>query len=79
MAKDGKERLYTQADVDRMIDAAAAPLLEKITQLQAKIARLSRDSRTSSKPPSSDVIKPDSGANVGDSGDSGGLRGIRGA
>lgn len=66
MAKDGKERLYTQADVDRMI----APLLAKIAELEAKIAQLSRDSRTSSKPPSSDVIKPNSGANSGgDAGD----------
>ncbi len=54
MAKDGTERLYTQADVDHMI----TPLLERIAALEAKIARLTRDSRTSSKPPSSDVIKP---------------------
>lgn len=54
MAKDGDDRLYTQADVDRMI----APLLERIAELEAKIARLTRDSRTSSKPPSSDVVKP---------------------
>ena len=47
MAKDGNERLYTQADVDRMIAV-----------LEAKIARLKRDSRTSSKPRSSDVIHP---------------------
>ena len=54
MAKDGDERVYTQADVDRII----APSLERIAALEAKIARLTRDSRTSSKPPSSDVIKP---------------------
>lgn len=54
MAKDGDKRLYTQADVDGMI----ASLLEKIAELEAKIARLMRDSRTSSKPPSSDVVKP---------------------
>lgn len=54
MAKDGDERLYTRAEVDRMI----APLLERIAELEAKIARLTRDSRTSSKPPSSDVVKP---------------------
>jgi len=58
MAKDGKERLYTQSEVDRLIRQAVAPLLEKITELESKFARLTRDSRTSSKPPSSDVIKP---------------------
>ncbi len=55
-----------------MIAEATRPLLEiisqqqaqleqqqtQIEQLEAKIARLTRDSRTSSKPPSSDVIKP---------------------
>lgn len=58
MAKDGKGRLYTQAEVDRLVRQAVAPLLEKIAELEAKIARLTRDSRTSSKPPSSDVVKP---------------------
>lgn len=62
MAKDGKTRLYTQAEVDRLVKQAVAlavgPLLDKIAELEAKIARLTRDSRTSSKPPSSDVIKP---------------------
>lgn len=56
------------------VDRAIAPLLERISQqqtlieqqqeqikqLEAKIARLTRDSRTSSKPPSSDVITPKS-------------------
>ncbi len=48
-----------------MIAEATRPLLEmiaqqqaQIEQLEAKLARLTRDSRTSSKPPSSDVIKP---------------------
>ena len=59
MAKDGKQRLYTQTQVDRMVQQAVAPLLEKIAELEAKIARLTRDSRTSSKPPSTDVVKPE--------------------
>lgn len=62
MAKDGNERLYTQAEVDRLlkqaIEQAVVPLYDKILELEAKIARLTRDSRTSSKPPSSDVVKP---------------------
>ncbi len=62
MAKDGGGRLYTEAEVDqlrrRAVEQAVTPLLERIAGLEAKVARLTRDSRTSSKPPSSDVIKP---------------------
>ncbi|MDP6152058.1 MAG: DUF6444 domain-containing protein, partial [Phycisphaeraceae bacterium] len=60
MAKDGKQRLYTQTQVDRVVEQAVEPLLEKIAELEAKIARLTRDSRTSSKPPSTDVVRPES-------------------
>ena len=60
MAKDGRQRLYTQTQVDRLVQQAVAPLLEKIAELEAKIARLTRDSCTSSKPPSTDVVKPES-------------------
>jgi transposase len=75
MVKDGGERLYTQADVDRMIGAAVAPLLERIAELEAKIARLTRDSRTSSKPPSSDVVKPTPGRTKGKKRKPGGQKG----
>jgi len=65
MAKDGEERLYTQAEVDGLIEAATRPLLElvaglqaRVEQLEAQIARMRKDSSNSSKPPSSDVVKP---------------------
>jgi transposase len=62
MAKDGKSKLYSQAEVDQLVKQAVtlavAPLVARIAELEGKIARLTRDSRTSSKPPSSDVVKP---------------------
>jgi hypothetical protein len=36
-------------------------LEKQITKLEATVARLTRDSSTSSKPPSSDIFKDDSG------------------
>jgi hypothetical protein len=47
-------RLYSQAEVDRLIQVAVreaiAPLLAKIAQLEAELARLKKNSSTSSKP-----------------------------
>ena len=40
------------------IDAATAPLLARIAELEQKIARLEKNSSNSSKPPSSDIVKP---------------------
>ncbi len=65
-------RLFTEQEVAALIEAAVAPLREKIAQLEAQraalqaendrlrseVARLKKNSSTSSKPPSSDIIKP---------------------
>lgn len=62
MGKDANERLYTQKEVGRLIaaavDRATRPLLERIDQLESQIARMRKDSSNSSKPPSSDIVKP---------------------
>ena len=62
MGKDANERLYTEAEVQRLIaaavDRATRPLLDRIEQLETQIARMRKDSSNSSKPPSSDVVKP---------------------
>jgi len=47
-------KLYTEEDVQALL----APLQTKITQLEEMIARLQKNSSNSSKPPSSDIIKP---------------------
>ncbi len=55
-------RVFTRKEVDALIEAAVsratAPLLERIAVLEAEIARLKKNSSTSSKPPSSDLVKP---------------------
>lgn len=59
-------KLYTEKQVQSRIDAAVAeavakttaPLLKKIAELEQKIARLEKNSSNSSKPPSSDIVKP---------------------
>ena len=55
-------KLYTEKQVQARIDAAVAeataPLLKKIAELEQKIARLEKNSSNSSKPPSSDIVKP---------------------
>ncbi len=58
MGKDAKQRLYTEAEVQRLIAVATHPLLDRIEQLEAQIARMRKDSSNSSKPPSSDIVKP---------------------
>ena len=54
--------VYTQRQVDAMIEAAVArataPLLERITALEAELAKAKKNSSNSSKPPSSDLVKP---------------------
>jgi hypothetical protein len=65
-------RLFTRQEVAKLIEAAVAPLRAEMAELNAEIsrlkaevirlqsenARLGKDSSTSSKPPSSDIIKP---------------------
>jgi transposase len=55
-------RVFTRKEVDAMIEAAVvratAPLLERITALEAELAKAKKNSSNSSKPPSSDLVKP---------------------
>jgi len=58
-------RTFTEDEVRELIEAAVAPLLARIAELegevgrlQMEVARLKKDSSTSSKPPSSDIVKP---------------------
>jgi len=57
--------MFTEDEVRELIEAAVAPLRARIAELEAKVAvleaenaRLRKDSSTSSKPPSSDIVKP---------------------
>jgi transposase len=54
----GMARSFTEEDVRRMIGEAVAPLQARIAELESEIARLKKNSTTSAKPPSSDIIKP---------------------
>ena len=55
-------RFYTekqlQARNNAAVAAAVAPLLARIAELEQQIARLKKNSSNSSKPPSSDIVKP---------------------
>jgi transposase len=55
-------RVFTRREVDRMIAEAVAkataPLLERIVALEAELAKAKKNSSNSSKPPSSDMVKP---------------------
>jgi transposase len=55
-------RVFVCKEVDAMIEAAVAkataPLLERIAALQAELAKAKKNSSNSSKPPSSDLVKP---------------------
>jgi transposase len=50
--------LFTEEEVRRRIAEAVTPLEARIAELEAEIARLKKNSLTSSKPPSSDIVKP---------------------
>ena len=54
--KQLRERI--QAAVDAAVASAVAPLLARIAELEQQIARLKKNSSNSSKPPSSDIVKP---------------------
>src|SRR3990167_348765 len=58
----------------RAMAAKIAALEQQMTQLQEQVARLSKDSSTSSKPPSSDIVKPPK-AKSNNTGKSGGQKG----
>jgi transposase len=56
---------FAEEDVRRLIEEAVVPLMARIAELEAEnerlkaeIARLKKNSTTSSKPPSSDIVKP---------------------
>lgn len=49
---------FTEDEVRKLIAEAIAPLQKRIAELEAEITRLKKDSRNSSKPPSSDIVKP---------------------
>src|SRR3972149_1261071 len=55
-------RVFTRKEVEAMIEAAVAkataPLLERIGALEAELAKARKNSSNSSKPPSSDLVKP---------------------
>ena len=52
------ERSYSETDVKKLIAEALAPLQQRIAELEAENARLKKNSSNSSKPPSSDIVKP---------------------
>ena len=51
-------RRFTENEVRKLIAEAVAPLQVRITQLETELARLKKNSGNSSKPPSSDIVKP---------------------
>jgi len=55
-------RVFSRKEVDAMIEAAVArataPLRERIAALEADLAKAKKNSSNSSKPPSSDLVKP---------------------
>jgi len=55
-------KVYTEKQIQARIDAevsrAIAPLLKRIEELEETIAKLKKNSSNSSKPPSSDIVKP---------------------
>lgn len=54
----GMARLFTEDEVRELIAEAVAPLLARIAELEAEVIRLKKNSGNSSKPPSSDIVKP---------------------
>ncbi len=64
MGKEVEPKLYTETQVKALM----APLLAKIEGLELRIAKMQRDSSTSSKPPSSDITKPPKGGSGSGSG-----------
>ena len=44
--------------IEAAVAKATAPLLERIAELEAELAKAKKNSSNSSKPPSSDIVKP---------------------
>ena len=44
--------------IEAAVARATAPLLERIAELEAELAKAKKNSSNSSKPPSSDIVKP---------------------
>jgi len=57
MLRSYTERQY-QAGIQAAVAAAVAPLRARIAELEQELARLKKNSSKSSKPPSSDIVKP---------------------
>ena len=51
-------RSHSDTEVKALIAEAIGPLLARIAELEAEVARLKKNSSNSSKPPSSDIVKP---------------------
>jgi transposase len=49
---------YSEEEVQRRIAEAVAPWAARVAALEAQVARLQKNSSNSSKPPSSDIVKP---------------------
>lgn len=58
----GMDRVFTEGEVRKLIAAAVveavAPLQARIAQLETEVVRLKKNSGNSSKPPSSNIVKP---------------------
>jgi transposase len=62
LVKQQAEIILKQAETIRTLEARIAGLEGQVVELKATIARLQKDSRNSSKPPSSDIVKPKTAA-----------------
>ncbi len=51
-------RRFTENEVRKLIAEAVAPLQARISELETELARRKKNSGNSSKPPSSDIVKP---------------------
>jgi transposase len=58
-------KLYTDKQIQAIVNEAVAPLKKRIEALELENARLKRNSSNSSKPPSSDIVKPPKNAGKG--------------